>query len=139
MIDDHRTLPHYPRKSLVLAVRKQLNRYGIRPTGSLPTTLNQIWRDAWEWAAACRYVGCDRPNSRRLNWNKWPTAREIAAQYVYLLLANMQSDFALSLPYAARSGRVIPAAIAARYEIPTPSTVPLLEKDHATPTQGQMD
>ena len=42
MIDDHRTLPHYPRKSLVLAVRKQLNRYGIRPTGSLPTMLNQI-------------------------------------------------------------------------------------------------
>ena len=31
MIDDHRTLPGYPRKSLVLKVRKALNRYGIRP------------------------------------------------------------------------------------------------------------
>ena len=133
MIDDHRTLPNYPRKSLVLAVRKQLNRYGIRPTGSAPAALNQIWRDAWEWAAVCRYAGYDRPNSRRMNWNKWPTAREIAAQYVYLLLVTMQCDFALSLPHAARSARKIPAAIAARYQIPTPtpSPFPLLEKDDA--------
>ena len=126
MIDDHRTLPHFPRKSLVLAVRKQLNRYGIRPTGSLPTPLNQIWRDAWEWAAACRYVGCDRPNSRRMNWNKWPTAREIAAQYVYLLLANMKSDFALSLPYAARSGRKFPASNRCTLPNPYPFPVPLI-------------
>ncbi len=124
MIDDHRTLPGYPRKSLVLKVRKALNRYGIRPY-SPSNSLNQIWRDTWTWAYDLQHESIERKR-----WcMKWPTPNEIASQYVFLLLATMRNDVMLSLPYAARKEGRIPAAIAAEYKIPQRSGQLQLDMD----------
>lgn len=115
MIDDHRTLPGHPRKSKVIAVRKALNRYGIRPTGGMAFRLNEIWRDAWEWALAC--------SEWRGSRKQWPSDTEIASQYILLLLMEMRNNVALRLPFAARNemgGKMPPAMIEAyRNKLPS--------------------
>jgi hypothetical protein len=83
---EHRDLPGWPKKRLVTQVRRQLASYGIRP--SLPS----LWRDTWQWAKQIEqsYV-----------FPRWPLPSEIASQYVFLLLVEMQSNHALKLPYRA--------------------------------------
>jgi hypothetical protein len=77
-------LPGHPSKNRQKAVRSYLHSWGIRPK-------RDIWRLAWQWAwgVAC----CDLLKPR------WPNPREIAAQYVYLLLCDLRTD--LKLPYRA--------------------------------------
>ena len=117
MIDDHRTIPGGPRKSLVAKVRQALNRYGIRPYAP-HTDLNQIWRDAWTWAAECNSKSACLLTSERLRRRiEWPQPNEIASQYVFLLLAKMRNDIVLRLPWQARI-KGMPAAISAAYEAP---------------------
>jgi hypothetical protein len=83
---ESRDLPGWPKKKLVTQVRRQLASFGIRP--SIPS----LWRETWEWAHQITnsYV-----------FPRWPLASEIAAQYVLLLLVEMQSHHALKLPYRA--------------------------------------
>lgn len=83
---ESRDLPGWPKKSLVRQVRRQLASYGIRP--SLP----RLWYETWQWANQIR-------NS--YFFPRWPLPSEIAAQYVLLLLFEMQSNHALKLPYRA--------------------------------------
>jgi hypothetical protein len=120
MIDDHRTLPGNPRKSKVIAVRRALNHYGIRPTGGRAFRLNEIWRDAWTWAVAC--------STWRGGKRDWPTDTEIASQYIFLLLMEMRNSSQLQLPYAARSerGGKLPAPLIETYLPMATTQQPLL-------------
>lgn len=83
---ENRELPGWPKKKLVTQVRRQLSSFGIRPS------LKAVWHETWQWANQITnsYV---RPI--------WPTPAEIAAQYVCLLLLEMQDRRALKLPYRA--------------------------------------
>jgi hypothetical protein len=83
---EQRDLPGWPKKKLVRQVRRQLASYGIRPS------LASLWRETWEWAHQITnsYV-----------FPRWPLPSEIAAQYVFLLLLQMQANHALKLPYRA--------------------------------------
>jgi len=88
-------LPGGPQQKLIKAVRSQLRVYGIRPKGDWCP----IWQETWRWAheIAISYYHTN-----------WPSAREIAAQYVLLILTEMNADGALKLPYRATK-RMTPA------------------------------
>jgi hypothetical protein len=83
---ESRDLPGWPKRKLVKDVRRHLAGYGIRPA------LPRLWHETWEWAHKITnsYV-----------FPRWPLASEIAAQYVLLLLVEMQANHALKLPYRA--------------------------------------
>ncbi len=117
MIDDHRTLPGGPRKSLVLKVRRHLSHYGIAFKSNQSFRLNQIWRDAWTWADACRsrFDVIGKGKSMRFGPRRWPEPREIATQYLFLLMAEMRNNIALALPFEVRHEGRIPAALALEY------------------------
>ena len=83
-------LPGWPRKRLVKTVRSHLWRYGIRPRGN-------AWQATWAWASQI---------ANSYYHTSWPLASEIAAQYVLLLLAEMQQNRSLKLPY--RANKFIP-------------------------------
>ena len=83
---DERTLPGWPKKSLVRSVKRWLRGFGISPA------LSALWREAWAWA--------DRIASGYFR-HTWPLASEIAAQYVFLLVLDMHGQRALKLPYRA--------------------------------------
>lgn len=81
-----RHLPGLPSKSLVVKVRKALNHYGIKPQ-------ERLWRLTWEWAADCTFR-----NSLFLKTKRWPSAYEIATQYLFVLIAEMRAKRDLRLP-----------------------------------------
>lgn len=83
---ESRDLPGWPKKKLVKDVRRHLASFGIRP--SLP----RLWIETWQWASKITnsYV-----------FPRWPLASEIAAQYMVLLLLEMQANHALKLPHRA--------------------------------------
>lgn len=93
---DERTLPGWPKRKLVREVRKHLSHYGIRP--------NQfsIWQATWAWASAI---------AQSYYQTHWPLPSEIATQYIVLLLAEMQKNCLLKLPY--RASKVVPAEVRA--------------------------
>lgn len=110
---ESRDLPGWPKKKLVSQVRRQLGSYGIRPA------LHKLWYETWEWA---------RQITNSYVFPRWPLPNEIAAQYVLLLLLEMQSNRALRLPY--RAAEQQPPSIRLRLSAGRP--VPLLEhKDDA--------
>ena len=88
MAEEH-TLPGWPKKKLVKDVRKRLSWYGIR--ANAPGMFG-VWRATWSWAAKIRnsYFGL-----------RWPSASEIATQYVFLMLCEMQNHKFLDMPYRA--------------------------------------
>ena len=93
---EERSLPGWPKKKLVKEVRRHLSHYGIRPTKF------DIWRATWAWAEKIA----------RSYWHiHWPLPREIATQYLLLLLIHMKEDRALRLPYRAKD--YIPPEVAA--------------------------
>lgn len=93
---EDRTLPGWPKKKLVKAVRRHLAHYGIRPTCSL------AWRTTWIWAEAIA----------RSYWQThWPLPSEIASQYILLLLAERKKSHMLNLPD--RADTVLPPEAAA--------------------------
>jgi len=94
MADDH-SLPGWPKKKLVRDVRRHLSHYGIRPQFS-------IWQATWTWASAI---------ARSYYHTTWPIPSEIGAQYILLLLAEMQQSHQLKLPYRAK--KVIPPEVRA--------------------------
>jgi hypothetical protein len=95
-------LPGLPPPKLVKAVRRHLRLCGIAPKF-------KPWRLAWEWANAVRLSYYDP---------RWPIPSEIAAQYVLLLLGEMNDCHALKLPYRAASHA--PPAIRASLQMPEP-------------------
>ena len=96
-------LPGLPPPKLVKAVRRSLSSYGIRPQ-------LRPWRLAWEWASAVRLSYYDP---------RWPIPSEIAAQYVVLLLGELNDCHALKLPYRATSHA--PESIRASLKLPEPA------------------
>lgn len=105
---ESRDLPGWPKKKLVTQVRRQLASYGIRPS------LHKLWCETWQWASQITnsYV-----------FPRWSLPSEIAAQYVFLLLIEMQANRALKLPY--RAAEQQPPSIRFRLAVGRP--VPLLE------------
>jgi hypothetical protein len=85
-VAEQRDLPGWPKKKLVREVRRHLSHYGIRP--SLP----KVWHETWAWAnkITISYI-----------FPRWPIPSEIASQYVFLLLLEMQANRALKLPFRA--------------------------------------
>lgn len=105
---ESRDLPGWPKKKLVAEVRKRLTSYGLRP--SLP----RIWLETWQWASQITnsYV-----------FPRWPLPSEIAAQYVLLLLLEMQANHALKLPF--RAAEQQPPSV--RLRLTSSRPLPLLE------------
>ncbi len=91
---EDKTLPGWPRKSLVKQTKQCLWRY----FRSRPTQFDECWRAAWEWAKAIaeRSLMFQFGKSRRA---KWPQGNEIATQYLLLSLAHMKGDHNLRLPF----------------------------------------
>jgi hypothetical protein len=116
---ESRDLPGWPKKKLVRQVRRQLASFGIRP--SIPS----LWRESWEWAHRITnsYV-----------FPRWPLASEIAAQYVLLLLVEMQTNHALKLPYRAAEHQ--PPSVRLRLSASRPLL--LLEQTDEAPDQPEV-
>lgn len=101
MHNDDKYLPGGPSKAMVKKVRSALWRFGIRPTR------RETWLTAWSWASAVEQSYSRfsfTPRKRR-----WPSANEIASQYVFLLLVDMREWRVLRLPY--RAADCIPASV----------------------------
>jgi hypothetical protein len=105
---ESRDLPGWPKKRLVSDVRRRLASYGIRPS------LSRLWLETWQWASQITnsYV-----------FPRWPLPSEIAAQYVLLLLLEMQANHALKLPF--RAAEQQPPSLKLRLAASRP--LPLLE------------
>lgn len=103
---EDKTLPGWPRKSLVKQTKQCLWRY----FRSRPTQFDECWRAAWEWANAIaeRSLMFRFGKSRRA---KWPQGNEIATQYLLLALAHMKGDHNLRLPF--RSNDCVTPRVAA--------------------------
>jgi hypothetical protein len=112
---ESRDLPGWPKKKLVKDVRRQLSSYGIRPT------VSKLWHETWEWA---------RKICRSYVYPSWPIPSEIAAQYVFLLLLEMQANHALKLPY--RAAEQLPEGLKQRLSVSRPPL--MLEQKGELPT-----
>lgn len=84
--EDDKRLPGS--KRLIAMVRRELKSCGIVP-------VNPIWREAWAWAKRIGDSYLFSPETR------WPSSNEIATQYVVLLMATMQGERRLKLPFRA--------------------------------------
>ena len=103
---EEKTLPGWPRKSLVKETKQCLWRY----FRSRPTQFDECCRAAWEWANAIanRSLIFQFGKVRRA---KWPQGNEIATQYLLLSLARMKGDHNLRLPF--RSDQCVTPRVAA--------------------------
>jgi hypothetical protein len=117
---ESRDLPGWPKKKLVKEVRRHLASYGIRP--SLP----RLWHMTWEWA---------RQITNSYVFPRWPLPSEIASQYMFLLLCEMQSNHSLRLPH--RAAEQIPESVKARLSGSRPLLV-LEHKDAGAGDQAQV-
>ena len=114
---ESRDLPGWPKKKLVTDVRRRLASYGVRP--SLP----KLWLETWQWASQI---------TRSYVFPRWPLASEIAAQYMVLLLHEMQTNHALKLPF--RAAEQTPPSIRLRLSASRP--LPTLEHHTEQPDEG---
>lgn len=83
---EDRHLPGWPKKRLVRDVRRHLWSYGIRPTST------KVWLETWAWANQI---------TQSYVYPRWPLPSEIAAQFVALLLLDMNANRGLKLPHRA--------------------------------------
>ncbi len=105
---ESRDLPGWPKKKLVKDVRRRLASYGVRPS------LSKVWLETWQWASQI---------TRSYVFPRWPLPSEIAAQYMFLLLLEMQANHALKLPF--RAAEQTPPSI--RLRLTASSPLPMLE------------
>lgn len=109
MASERNTLPGSPSNTLIREVRSVL----YRRLRSKPQREDQTWKMAWQWAAEC----CNRRElwrfGKRPRRRPWPSACEIASQYVLLALLDMREYRDLRLPYNA--AECVPPAITARF------------------------
>ncbi len=103
---ESKDLPGWPKKKLVSEVRRQLARFGIRPTRP------NLWYETWDWA---------RQVTTSYIFPRWPLPSEIAAQYVLLLLLEMQAHHALKLPF--RAAEQMPPSVKLRVTASQPLLV----------------
>lgn len=106
---ESRDLPGRPKKKLVTQVRRQLASFGVRPS------LSRLWIETWQWASKITHSYV---------YPRWPLPSEIAAQYMVLLLLEMQANHALKLPY--RAGEQQPESV--RQRLTARQSLPLLEQ-----------
>jgi hypothetical protein len=116
---ESRDLPGWPKKKLVTQVRRQLASFGIRPS------LHRLWQETWEWAHKI---------TQSYVFPRWPLPSEIAAQYVCLLLLEMQANHAPKLLY--RAGEQQPLSVCLRLSAGRP--VLRLEQKDAGPDQPEV-
>lgn len=108
-MSERNTLAGGPSAALIRNVRRVLRLY----CGCRPERQSRLWLLTWEWAAAIR----DRHESThalcgyRPRRRPWPTASEIATQYLVLSLTSMAESRALRLPHHAQS--CMPGAVQA--------------------------
>ncbi|MGB7549887.1 MAG: hypothetical protein WBM14_19300, partial [Terracidiphilus sp.] len=88
-------LPGQPSKKRQKDVRRLLSSWGIKP-------MERPWRLAWEWAYKV---------SASYYHFRWPLTSEIVAQYMAILLIEMQSSWCLKLPH--RAGDQMPESVMA--------------------------
>lgn len=93
---EERSLPGWPKKKLVKEVRRHLSVYGFRPVKQA------AWQATWSWADKIAHAYFHV---------HWPLPSEIGAQYIALLLAEMQDSHCLRLPFKARE--IMPPEVAA--------------------------
>jgi hypothetical protein len=122
---EHDDLPGRPPKKLLRDVRGFL----WRRLRARPHRIDECWRAAWQWAAACS----ERSNRYlTLKRRYWPPANEIASQYLLLVLTQLRDDHQLRLPMHA--GETI-AVIAGRFPglaaAAAPQLPPIIEKSPA--------
>jgi hypothetical protein len=110
---DDRSLPGWPKKKLVKAVRRHLSTYGIRPIRT------KIWQATWVWAEAI---------ARSYFQTHWPLPSEIGTQYILLLLSEMKKSRMLKLAY--RASEVIPAEVAAMLPAQTDNPLAIESTPH---------
>ena len=99
---EDRDLPGWPKKRLVRDVKRSLHGYGI-VTGGRYVHVSRIWGQAWAWAAdvARSYQRFDWALQKRYR-ERWPSASEIASQYILLLCAEMRESRFFKLPFRAK-------------------------------------
>lgn len=126
---EHSELPGSPRGKLVREVRKVLWRY-LR---CRPHRDDACWRLTWEWAEACtRRDELFRFGKQRRR--PWPSATEIASQYLLLVLAEMRESRALRLPW--RAAECVPDNVKRRFglTIGHSAKVAMIEHSGSAPT-----
>jgi hypothetical protein len=86
--------------------------------------LHKLWHETWQWASQITnsYV-----------FPRWPLPNEIAAQYVLLLLVEMQENRALKLPY--RAAEQQPPSVRLRLA----ASRPVLLLEHKTDAAAQFE
>lgn len=130
---EHWDLPGHPRIKLIREVRRTLWSY-LR---CRPNRDDTTWKMAWEWAYACgnrnSLVGIVK-NAKR---TRWPSASEIASQYILLALADMRGSFQLRVPF--RATECVPLNVRQRFASISPQqSVGLLEYTGSAPvTAGE--
>lgn len=97
MANERNSLPGSPPKALIAKVRACLSRviHCKPPKGS------SLWVDVWAWASVIRDKNNFFVTVRRGN-KGWPSAHEIASQYLWLGLDEMRASGDLRLPYRAK-------------------------------------
>lgn len=88
---DYRDLPGGPRLKQVQDVKRELRFHGVSP-------VNEIWKATWSWADE---IACNQSKWSRSK--RWPGPRQIAAQYMLLLLCEMRRLSMLRLPLGAEN------------------------------------
>jgi hypothetical protein len=116
------TLQGCPRTKLIREVRRWLSLWGISPAKNA-----DVWMATWEWAAAVERSYDPLRISRRPHW---PSAMEIATQYVVLLVAYLKERKSLRLPFRAMANvpvKVLPVL---------GKTIPQLTHEESVSKQG---
>jgi hypothetical protein len=96
-----------PSGTRIKEVKSYLHRWGIKPR-------ERIWWLTWTWAASiasrqdCDLLVAGISRAKRRRWS-WPSADEIASQYVFLLLMDIRDT--LQMPR--RAGEHIPPPVLA--------------------------
>jgi hypothetical protein len=117
-------LPGQPSQKRIREVRSWLNSLGIRPLKHTGAGRN-LWHMAWEWAEQISRSYISRP--------LWPSAREIASQYVLLLLMHAHERSALKLPY--RAGKELSPGARQLLDYSQPFTVEIDVQPEITETE----
>lgn len=99
MACERNTLPGGPSNRLIRDVRSILRLY----VSSRPPKDDPVWRLAWEWALSVAYRNDLYVFGKMRKRRKWPSASEIASQYLILCLAKMRESHQLRLPHHAQA------------------------------------
>jgi len=100
-------LPGRPRVTLVKEVKSTLRLY----FGARPQEFETRWRQTWVWADEIRWK---TPHFKKGS-PPWPSATEIASQYILLCLAAMRDGVGIRLHYKAVEAMPLSVSAALSY------------------------